>query len=314
VRACETPLLAFVDSDCVPSAGWLAGLLPHFADPVVGAVAPRIVALDSRGALAAYERVRSPLDMGSREASARPDGVVPYVPSAALVVRREALGSGFDEALRLGEDVDLVWRLVGAGWTVRYVPEVDIPHDHRTELVEWLRTRVAYNASAAPLEQRHPGTIRAAHVTPWGAAAWTAGAAGAPLVATALAAMSGGLAYRRLCALAPEAAGQAGSMVIRGAFRDGAALAAAFRGPWAPFALAAAILSRRARHAAAAALVVPPLVQWARTRPRGVGPATYTALRGLDDLARGAGVWAGCLRHGILAPLCPRIRRASRSA
>ncbi len=39
----DTPLVAFLDSDCVPAPGWLDGLLPHFADPVVAAVAPRIV-------------------------------------------------------------------------------------------------------------------------------------------------------------------------------------------------------------------------------------------------------------------------------
>jgi cellulose synthase/poly-beta-1,6-N-acetylglucosamine synthase-like glycosyltransferase len=38
----QTPLVAFLDSDCVPGAGpanWLDALLPHFADPAVGAVA-----------------------------------------------------------------------------------------------------------------------------------------------------------------------------------------------------------------------------------------------------------------------------------
>ena len=43
LAAADTPLVAFLDSDCVPGPGWLDALLPHFADPAVGAVAPRIV-------------------------------------------------------------------------------------------------------------------------------------------------------------------------------------------------------------------------------------------------------------------------------
>ena len=45
---------------------------------------------------------------------------VPYVPSAALIVRTEL--ARFDEALRYGEDVDLVWRLHDAGHRVIYDP------------------------------------------------------------------------------------------------------------------------------------------------------------------------------------------------
>ena len=43
LAAVHSALVAFVDSDCVPSDGWLAPLLGHFDDPVVAAVAPRIV-------------------------------------------------------------------------------------------------------------------------------------------------------------------------------------------------------------------------------------------------------------------------------
>src|SRR5262249_47377148 len=41
-RAARTALIAFVDADCEPQPGWLDGILPHFGDPCVAAVAPRI--------------------------------------------------------------------------------------------------------------------------------------------------------------------------------------------------------------------------------------------------------------------------------
>ena len=114
-RSTATPFLAFVDADTAATTGWLERLLPHFVDPTVGAVAPRVrsTAGDAPGWLARYEAARSPLDLGPRSAAIRPGSRVPYVPTAALVVRREALEAvgGFAPALRVGEDVDLVWRL-----------------------------------------------------------------------------------------------------------------------------------------------------------------------------------------------------------
>jgi len=67
LSAAGTELVAFLDSDCVPRPGWLDGLLAHFADPAVGAVAPRIVpAAAGAGWLARYEGASSTLDMGAR--------------------------------------------------------------------------------------------------------------------------------------------------------------------------------------------------------------------------------------------------------
>ncbi len=120
LAAAETPLVAFLDSDCVPVPGWLDALLPHFADPAVGAVAPRIVPHEAgRTWLARYEGASSTLDMGQRPSIVRPGSRVPYVPGAALVVRKEAAGAGFAEDMRVGEDVDFVLaagcgRLAGA--------------------------------------------------------------------------------------------------------------------------------------------------------------------------------------------------------
>ncbi len=120
LAAADTPLVAFLDSDCVPGPGWLDSLLPHFTDPAVGAVAPRIVPDDlGRTWLARYEGASSTLDMGARASIVRPGSRVPYVPGAALVVRRAAAGAGWVENMWVGEDVDFVLaarrvRLAGA--------------------------------------------------------------------------------------------------------------------------------------------------------------------------------------------------------
>jgi mycofactocin system glycosyltransferase len=151
----ETELVAFLDSDTVPPSGWIDALAGHFDDPTVAAVAPRIRARNKR---------RSPLDMGKHPAEVGPGRRVSYVPAAALLMRTAALpDEPFDPALRYGEDVDLIWRLIDAGWRVRYDPSVVVGHEER----DTVRRRFRYGTSAAPLKQRHPGKLKHVVVRPW---------------------------------------------------------------------------------------------------------------------------------------------------
>src|SRR6478609_8307459 len=75
---------------------------------------------------------------------------------------------------------------------------------------------------------------------------------------------------------------------------------------WWPAAIVAATISRRARRAVIAAALIPPLVDWWQG-DRALDPVRYTGLRLLDDLAYGAGVWAGCARERTLEPLRPDL-------
>ena len=175
LAAVATELVAFLDSDCVPRAGWLEGLLAHFADPAVGAVAPRIVPHEEgTGWLARYEGASSTLDMGARPSIVRPGARVSYVPGAALVVRGSAAGAGFTEGMFVGEDVDFVWQMAAAGWRVRYEPAALMGHDHRVRLRAWFSRRADYGTSAAALEQLHPGAVRPLYASWWTAGAWAA--------------------------------------------------------------------------------------------------------------------------------------------
>jgi mycofactocin glycosyltransferase len=205
LAAAETDLVAFLDSDCVPKPGWLGRLLPHFADPAVGAVAPRIVPHQAGASwLARYEGASSTLDMGARPSIVRPGARVSYVPGAALVVRRCAAGDGFRAGMYVGEDVDFVWRLAGAGWRVRYEPEAVMGHDHRVTFRAWFARRADYGTSAAALEDLHPGAVRPLYASWWTAGAWAAALAGRPGAAAALTATATALLARRLSRVTGE--------------------------------------------------------------------------------------------------------------
>ena len=307
LAAVRTPLVAFVDSDCVPGPGWLAPLLPHFADPAVGAVAPRIRAHEpGTGWLARYEEAASALDMGPAESIVRPGARVPYVPAAALLVRRAAAGRGFAEDMPVGEDVDFAWRLAAAGWHIRYEPRAAVGHQHRVRLGGWLRRRRDYGTSAAPLELRHPGTVPACAMSGWSALAWAAVAAGRPGTGAAITGAAAALLARRLRPLTDDAWPLAGRLAGRGTLAAGRLLGRAVARAWWPLALPAAAAIPRLRLPLAAALIVPPLLDWRQRRPP-MPPASYAAARLLDDLAYSVGVWQGCLAHRTARPLAPAL-------
>ena len=98
-------------------------------DPDVGAVAPRVRPAERRPrpgrAVDRFARAHSPLDLGPDEGEVGPRPGRPLrarPPPWWSAGRRSTAVGGFDPDLRVGEDVDLVWRLVDAGWRVRYEP------------------------------------------------------------------------------------------------------------------------------------------------------------------------------------------------
>ncbi len=312
LAAADTALVAFVDSDVVPEPGWLDPLLGCFADPAVGLAAPRIVALSPIvGWLATYEAVRSSLDLGPVAALVVPRSRVAYVPSAALLVRRAAVGPGFDEGMRVAEDVDLVLRLHAAGWRLRYEPGSRVAHQHRTTLRAWWLRKAYYGTGAAPLAMRHPGAVPPMVLSPSSAAVGGLLLLGRPRAVLAAAAV-GVVAAERLSRTLtrlrrPRAT--AAHLVALGAVGAVAQTANAVTRHFWPVSAVACLVSRRARRVVLVVALAEGVVDWWRHRDRDprVRPALhgYVLARRLDDLAYGAGLWWGALRHRTVEPLRP---------
>jgi mycofactocin system glycosyltransferase len=319
LAVCRTDFVAFLDSDVVPRRGWLEALLGHFCDPAVALAAPRIVGLPhSDNAVARYEAIRSSLDLGQREAPVVPYGTVSYVPSAAIICRREAVTAlgGFDEALHSGEDVDLCWRLVESGARLRYEPIAIVAHEHRTEMRNWLARKAFYGSSAAPLSARHPDKTAPLVVS------------GTMLVVWLLLALGSRRGYLSAI-LAVAEVGRRVAKPLRGPETQPADVALiAGRGLWSsalqlasavcrhywPVTLPAALVSRRCRRVVVAAALLDGIADWISHRSnveddaKPIGVAPYLLLKRLDDLAYGAGVWSGVARTRNLAALRPQIR------
>jgi mycofactocin system glycosyltransferase len=310
LRAATTEFVAFLDSDAVPEAGWLERLRPHLDDPRVAVVAPRIVGLagGERGWVSAYETAVSALDMGAEAAPVRPFSAVSYVPSAALLARRHALGEGFDESMQVAEDVDLIWRLTAAGWRVRYDPAARVAHDHPAGLGRWLRRRAFYGTGAALLAARHGTAVAPVVLAPESALAWALGVAGGRRGRTAAAGVLALTALRLARRLARPGEGVpvpfAAGLVLRGQGASGRSLARAVTRHHWPLSLAVAVVSRRARRGVLAVALADGLAAWWPQRRR-VGPVRFVLARRLEDLAYGAGLWAGALRARDLRALLP---------
>jgi mycofactocin system glycosyltransferase len=309
LAAARTPLVAFLDSDVVPQPGWLGPLLARFADPAVALAAPRIVALAPvTGWLARYESVRSSLDLGADPALVVPKSRVAYVPSAALVVRRDVVGSGFDERMHVAEDVDLVLRLHEAGWRLRYEPAARVAHEHRTDLRAWWLRKAYYGTGAAPLSLRHPGSVPPMVLNTWSAAVTALLLRGRPWSVLAAVAVTAG-ATEQLARKLPvrEPRRTAAKLIGLSAVGTVQQTADAVTRHYWPISLVAALFSRRARRTVAVIAVADGMLDWWRKRhdPDRPGLPGYLLARRLDDLAYGGGLWWGALRHRTIGPLRP---------
>lgn len=141
VAVCDAPIIAFTDDDCIVDASWIEHVRAVLAeDPALGFVTGRVLAAEAG-------RVQlSTLDRGEPrrfEQGANPFG---FGHGANMAMRRSALDAAgpFDEELgagaplRAGEDKDMFWRILRAGWVGAYVPELVVTHD------QWRRGREAY--------------------------------------------------------------------------------------------------------------------------------------------------------------------------
>jgi mycofactocin system glycosyltransferase len=305
LRAVSTPLIAFVDSDVVVQQGWLTRLVADFADPSVAAAAPRVGALHQHGGtITEYEARHSGLDMGPRPGLVGAGRSIPYLPSAALVVRRGLVQDEFDPALTIGEDVDFVWRLADRGWRVLYDPAAVVLHDHRVEVLPFLRRRITYAWSIGLLARRHPQALPAVRVEPWSVLTLLMAGSGRRWGLVACAAPLAVRALRTRALLQKHTAhptGLAAQLTYRGLTGTARGLGHAVRRAWSPLLVPLAWRSRRARFVLAASVLTAAVDEGVRPR--------HVPVKVLDDLLAALGTWGSCIQHRTVRPLLPARAR-----
>lgn len=306
--ATTRPLLWFLDVDVQMDGPLdvLGRLQPQFDDPLVGAVAPRVRGGDGATVRDRFEQRFSPLDMGVRSALVVPGGAVPYVPSACLLVRRNCFGAGFDDALRVGEDVDLVWRLHDRGWLVRYVADAVVTHRARATWRRWWTQRVDYGASSGELARRHGTRMAPFRADAWTLFAWISAATGKPIIGARVARVARDRLSTRLAETTDEPAKVAGELVGRGMVAAGGPLSRAVVRNFGLFVLSAG-LHPRLRRRALAVFAVGTAWRWRGSRVH----LTDIPLAVADDAAYGVGVVQGAWRSRSLSALKPHVTKST---
>ncbi|MDQ2717561.1 MAG: mycofactocin biosynthesis glycosyltransferase MftF, partial [Chloroflexota bacterium] len=325
-EAADYDLLAYIDSDCVASPGWLAQLAPAFQDARVAAVGGMIRAYEQQSMLGRYEDVRSSLFMGLRAQQVSSTGPLTYLPTANLLLRREAwqLLGGF-APLTFGEDVDLCRRLLATGNHILYIPYGVVYHDYRTQLWPFLRIRASYASAEATLLARHPGERRVLLLPP----------EQATFAGLAIGGLWGRIHGRDRRRSSLLSLFMAGMLLITGTYQRArqvrkqaipigplTILQATLRGHLAyTYHLCRHLTRYYTLPLALLGVILPPLllllgilcgivigVDYARLRPR-MRLGTYALCSLLDDCAYEVGVLLGSIRHRTWKPLLPLVRR-----
>jgi glycosyltransferase involved in cell wall biosynthesis len=153
-RESKGEIVAFIDSDCIARPGWLEKLLSGFDSPEVGAVA------------GSYD-IANPESLLSRLIHAeikwrhsRFSRFIRAFGSYNVAIRREVLEGlgGFDETYRTasGEDNDLSYRLLKAGYKIRFVPQALVAHYHTEKLFKYLKEQFRHAFWRMKLYKDHP--------------------------------------------------------------------------------------------------------------------------------------------------------------
>jgi mycofactocin system glycosyltransferase len=306
IAVVATKVVACVDADVMVTTPQIAKLAAYVTDSRIGAVAPRITCINDRTFIGEFESQHSPLDLGPIPALVRPMSRVSYLPATVLVCNMQSIRevNGFDESIRMGEDVDLVWRFIENGIDCRYVPSIECPHRTRTSMRKMLKQRYDYGTSAALLDQRHP---RAASPL----------RAHALLLITATTVLMGYI-YFAMILLVPTFAyfvislrstsipiGIRSRLAWKGLTSTTRLLARAVMRAWWPLFFLASFVSLRLGVMITFSAFVPPIIGLVRKKPS--HPVRYLVMRILEDMAYGTGVWVGAVRTRSLRCLLPVI-------
>ena len=161
LRAAHGEFVAHLDADTLPTRHWLAHIVAPFADANVTQVAGRMLSYRPSTAAERYYSRRF-LDREAQNATA--EGF-PFAAAGNMAVRRDAALAvgGWDESFRVGQDVDLSYRLLRRfDVPIHYQPEALVFLRSSRTLAELKQRAFKYGQGRARLWLQYP------EAAPWG--------------------------------------------------------------------------------------------------------------------------------------------------
>ena len=153
-RASSGDIVIFTDSDCVPEKGWVRQLVSGFMDDSIGAVTGSygIANADHLLPRLIHEEIKH-RHTGYRD-------FVKFFGSYNVAIRRKALEEtgGFDESYRRasGEDNDLSYRVLKAGYKIAFSAGALVAHHHTQSLKKYLKEQYTHGYWRMKLYKSHP--------------------------------------------------------------------------------------------------------------------------------------------------------------
>jgi hypothetical protein len=187
VREAGQPIIGLVDQDVVLKPGWTAAILEPLLTPGVGAVQGCFVTDPQAPKVA---RVAG-MDLEQRYAAIG-EGPTNHVCTGNSAYRAEALHEAglFDESFGYGYDNDISYRLMKAGYGLRFCPGAKSIHRWRETVRGYLVQQYGQGYGRLDIVWKHPAWVAGDAVSP------SMMMAHAPLMTAAMAAAAGSLVLR----------------------------------------------------------------------------------------------------------------------
>jgi len=163
IREALQPVICLVDQDVVLKPGWLAAILEPLLEPGVGAV-QGYFATDRQAPTVA--RVAG-MDLEQRYAAIG-EGPTNHVCTGNSAYRAEALHKAglFDESFGYGYDNDMSYRLMKAGYELRFCPAAKSTHRWRETVRGYLVQQYGQGYGRLDIVWKHPGWAAGDAVSP----------------------------------------------------------------------------------------------------------------------------------------------------
>ena len=156
-RTAHGETVLFTDSDCRPHRDWARRLLAGFTNPEVAAVAGSYGIWNSQSWLARHIHAEIMDRHAGMPSSIRAFG------SYNVAIRKEVLEKldGFDENYprASGEDNDLSYRILEAGFTIAFRQEALVDHLHQESIFRYLREQARHGYYRMLLYRTHPKMV-----------------------------------------------------------------------------------------------------------------------------------------------------------
>jgi glycosyltransferase involved in cell wall biosynthesis len=151
IREARHSVVAFTDADCVVDSEWLTELVPPLGDPRIGISGGNIGVTQPCNSI---QRFGEMLHDHERPINAfKP----PYAITMNWASRRSVLldAGGFDETMRRGEDCDLSYRIIQAGYGIVYRHGAVVAHRNRSNLTGLFREGFADGFHSVKVLKKH---------------------------------------------------------------------------------------------------------------------------------------------------------------